>query len=58
MGGTLSMSAKEGVGAPLIVSALYHERAPMSCLQRLDALKANNWQITYNEITSSFKVEF
>ena len=55
----LACLPKRGMGALLIVSALYHERAPMSCLQRLDALKVNNWQKkTYNEITSSFKVEF
>ena len=47
------MSAKEGgggggVGTLLTVSAFNHERAPTSCLQRLEALKANNW--TQNNI--------
>ena len=39
MGGVPYMSAKKGVG---VLSAFYHERAPMSFLQRLDALKARN----------------
>ena len=36
-------SAKEGGGHSSTVSAFNHERAPTSCLQRLEALKANNW---------------
>ena len=33
-------------------------RVPMSCLQQLDVLKANNWKtVKYNRTTSGFKVE-
>ena len=39
----LTSLPKRGVGALSGVSAFNHERAPMSCLQRLDALEANNW---------------
>ena len=39
----LTSPSKRGVGALSSVSAFNHERAPMSCLQRLDALEANNW---------------
>ena len=39
----LTSLPKSGVGTLSGVSALNHERAPMSCLQRLDALEANNW---------------
>ena len=42
MGGPPYKSAKEGVGTLSTVSAFNHERAPMSCLQRLKALEANN----------------
>ena len=31
-------------GALLSVSAFNHEKAPMSFLQLLDALEANNWE--------------
>ena len=34
---------QRGGWALLTVSAFNHERAPTSCLQRLEALKANNW---------------
>ena len=34
---------KRGVGALSTVSAFNHERPPTSCLQRLEALEANNW---------------
>ena len=40
MGRAAYKSIKEGGGR---VAAFNHERAPMSCLQRLDALKANHW---------------
>ena len=44
MGRTPYKSAKErGVGAISSISVLNLERPPMSCLQRLDALGANNW---------------
>ena len=43
MGGAPYRSAKEGVGALLSFAAFNHERVPMSCLQRLNALKAHNW---------------
>ena len=36
-------SAKKGVGTLSRVSTFNSERAPMSCLQQLDALKGNNW---------------
>ena len=45
---------KKGVGALLSGSAFNHERAPMSCLQQLDALVENKW---YNRTTSGFEVE-
>lgn len=32
-----------GINPILSVSVLNHERAPMLCLQRLDALDPNNW---------------
>ena len=38
----LTSLSKRGVGAFPNVSAFNHKRAPMSRLQRLDALKANN----------------
>ena len=41
MGGAPYKPVKEGGGALLSVSTFYHETAPMSHLQRLDALKAN-----------------
>ena len=44
----LASLPKRGVGALSTVSAFNHERAPMSCLQRLKALEANNW--TQNNI--------
>ena len=34
---------KSGVGTVPSVSAIYHERAPRSCLQQFDALQGNNW---------------
>ena len=41
-------SAKEGMDALLSVSHLTtKEVAPMSCLQQLDALEANNWTWTF-----------
>ena len=43
MGRAPYKSAKEGVGALSTVSAFNHERAPTSCLQRLEALEANNY---------------
>ena len=39
----LTSFSKRGVGALPSVSAFNHERAPMSCLRRLDVLKPNNW---------------
>ena len=48
---------KRGVGTLLSVSAFNHKRVPKSCLQRLDALEANNLTIMYNRITSGFQVE-
>ena len=39
----LTSLPKRGVGTLSTVSAFNHERAPMSCLQRLEALEANNW---------------
>ena len=56
MGGAPYKSAKEGVGALSTVSAFNHERAPTSCLQRLEALEANNCTQN-NGITSGFEVE-
>ena len=49
---------KEGVGTLLSVAAFNHERASMSCLQQLNALKANNrTKNTYNGATSGFEVK-
>ena len=48
----LTSLPKRGVGALSTVSTFNHERAPMSCLQRLEDLEAN--KITYNGITSGF----
>ena len=42
MEGASYKSIKEGVGTPSSVSAFNHERVPMSCLQQLNALEANN----------------
>ena len=39
----LTSLPKRGVGTLSTVSALNHERVPTSCLQRLEALEANNW---------------
>ena len=39
----LTSLPKRGVGVLSTLSAFNHERAPMSCLQRLKALEANNW---------------
>ena len=39
----LTSLPKRGMGALLSVFACNHEREPMSCLQQLGALKANNW---------------
>ena len=39
----LTSLPKRGVGALLTVSTFNHERVPTSCLQWLEALKANNW---------------
>ena len=48
----LTSLPKRGESTLLSVSAFNHERAPMSCLQRLDALEANNWTtIMYNGAT-------
>ena len=41
---TLQVYPKWGVGAFSSVSTFNHEGAPMSCLQRLDALEASNWR--------------
>ena len=58
MGGAPYKSVNKGGGALLSNSAFNHDRMPMSCLKRLDALKANNWTtITCNGTTSGFKVE-
>ena len=46
----LTSLPESAVGTLSSVSAFNHERAPMSCLQRLNALEANN------RATSSFKV--
>ena len=35
--------SRKGMGTLSSVFTFYHERAPISCLQRLDALTANNW---------------
>ena len=45
IGGAPCKFVKEGFGvsADSNVSAFNYERAPMSCLQRLDALEGNNW---------------
>ena len=44
MGGATYRSEKERVGAGLAsVSTFNHERAPMSHLQRLTVIEANNW---------------
>ena len=37
---------KQGVGALSSVPAFNHERVPMSCLQGVDVLWANNWAVT------------
>ena len=42
MGGAPYRSVKDGVGALLSFAAFNHERVPMSCLQRLNALEAHN----------------
>ena len=39
----LTSLPNRGVGALSTVSAFNHERALTSCLQQLEALKANNW---------------
>ena len=39
----LTSLPKSGVGALSTGSAFNHERVPTSCLQRLEALEANNW---------------
>ena len=39
----LTSLPKRGVGTLSTISAFDHERAPMSCLQRLEAFEANNW---------------
>ena len=41
-------SVKEGVAILSSVSSFTHGRAPMSCLQQLDALEANVW--TNNDV--------
>ena len=38
----LTSPSKRGVGALSNVSAFNHKRVPMSCLQQLDAVEANN----------------
>ena len=38
----LASLPRRGVGALSTVSAFNHERVPTSCLQRLEALEANN----------------
>ena len=48
MGGAPYKSAKEGMDALLSVSHLItKEPVPMSCLQRLNVLEANNWAWTF-----------
>ena len=47
MGGAPYKSAKDVL---LSVSAFNHERAPMSCLQQLDALEANNCNVQQNHL--------
>ena len=42
-GWSTSKVCQRGVGVLLSVFAFNYERAPMSCLQQLDALEANNW---------------
>ena len=42
----LTILPKRGMGALLSVSALIHEKVPMSCLQWLDVLEANSWTKT------------
>ena len=51
---------KRGVGALLSVSAFNHKRAPMSCLQLFNALKAtnNNVQRNHQWIPSQVKSNF
>ena len=39
----LTSLPERGVGALSNVSTFIHKRALTSCLQRLDALEANNW---------------
>ena len=39
----LTSPPKRGVGALSSASTFNYERTPKSCLQRLDALEANNW---------------
>ena len=57
MGRAPYKSIKEGVGTLLSVAAFNHERVSMSCLQQLNALKANNrTKNTYNGATSGFEV--
>ena len=48
MGRAPYKSAKEGGGTLSSVSAFNYERATMSCVQRLDALEANN--LTSNNV--------
>ena len=45
-------SAKVGEGCPFENSTFNHKRASMSCLQWLDAHKANNWTMTYNKASN------
>ena len=42
----LTSLSKRGVNALSSVSAINHKRAPMSCFQRLNDLKANKWMNT------------
>ena len=49
----LTCLPKRGVGTLSTVSTFDHERAPMSCLQRLEALKANNW--TQNNVQQNYQ---
>ena len=58
MGGAPYKSAKKGVGTLSSVSKFNHKKAPTSCLQQVDAPKANNLTIVDNEATTSFKVKF
>ena len=52
----LTSLPKRGVGALSTVSAFNHERAPTSCLQRLETLEANN--CTQNNVQQNHHSEW